>query len=179
MINMRVALLYGPVHISTLVSWFILRIWDANIGHSGYDFSWAPVQLLPFCTNDEFHDFHHSKNVGNYASHFRFWDMIFGTNKDFTKFKMQQLLPVKNEWQIYDDMNAIQNMDTDECAYLGGSISFINAFWRVDQTERAETWPIDENDRWLSTHRPWYRLSWDHQTQYIDRNRFEVCQIET
>ena len=52
LMNMRILLLTGPLHLSTLVSWFVLRIWDANSAHSGYNFSWAPIQLLPFCTND-------------------------------------------------------------------------------------------------------------------------------
>lgn len=89
LINMRLVCFYGPIHISTIVSWFILRIWDANIAHSGYNFSWAPLQLLPFCANDEFHDFHHTTNSGNYGSHFRFWDTLFGTNKEFIKYKAQ------------------------------------------------------------------------------------------
>lgn len=89
LINVRLALLYGPVHISTLVSWFILRIWDANLAHSGYKFPWAPIQLLPFCTNDDFHDFHHSQNSGNYGSEFRWWDLLFGTTSDFLKCKRQ------------------------------------------------------------------------------------------
>lgn len=100
LINMRLACLYGPMHISTVVIWFVLRIWDANIGHSGYNFSWAPLQLLPFCTNDEFHDFHHTTNSGNYGSHFRFWDILFGTNKDFIKFKTK-CPPQKDKKEVW------------------------------------------------------------------------------
>ena len=87
LVNMRIVMLFGPLHLTTLVSWFVLRIWDANSAHSGYNFSWAPIQLLPFCTNDEFHDYHHTKNVGNYGSHFRIWDTVFSTNASYRKFK--------------------------------------------------------------------------------------------
>jgi methylsterol monooxygenase len=80
---LKFALLVGPVNISTFVIWLIFRVWDAYNGHSGYVFSWSPLQLLPFTTNDEFHDFHHTQNCGNYGSHFRFWDSVFGTNDQF------------------------------------------------------------------------------------------------
>ena len=60
---------------------------DAYSGHCGYMWSWNPTQILPFCTNDEFHDFHHSQNCGNYGGHFRFLDTFFGTNKIFNEYK--------------------------------------------------------------------------------------------
>jgi sterol desaturase/sphingolipid hydroxylase (fatty acid hydroxylase superfamily) len=73
----------------------ILRIYDGYNGHSGYNFSWTPLQLLPFCTNDDFHDFHHSHNCGNYGSQFRFLDTIFNTNKPFRDFKRKQRIATK------------------------------------------------------------------------------------
>jgi len=87
---MRGAMLFGPLHINTLVFWYIFRMWDAHSGHCGYIFPWTPLQLLPFCTQDEFHDFHHTRNFGNYGSHFRFWDSLFGTNKAFREYKQKQ-----------------------------------------------------------------------------------------
>jgi sterol desaturase/sphingolipid hydroxylase (fatty acid hydroxylase superfamily) len=78
---MKLAALVGPFNLSTFVIWVIFRILDAYNGHCGYVFSWTPLQLLPFCTNDEFHDFHHTQNCGNYGSHFRFLDSLFGTNR--------------------------------------------------------------------------------------------------
>ena len=77
----KVAELYAPLHVTTMSLWLIYRMWDGNNGHCGYNFSWALLQVLPFCTNDDFHDFHHSHNVGNFASSFRIWDCIFETNK--------------------------------------------------------------------------------------------------
>lgn len=89
-IYMSVAMLYAPLHINTLVIWYIFRVWDANQGHCGYVFPWTPLQLMPFCTNDEFHDFHHTRNSGNYGSQFRFWDSLFGSNSDFRAYKAKQ-----------------------------------------------------------------------------------------
>ena len=80
---MKAASIVGPFNISTLVIWFIFRLWDAFNGHCGYVFSWSPLQLLPLCTNDDFHDYHHSRNSGNFGSHFRFWDCVFDTNRSF------------------------------------------------------------------------------------------------
>ena len=39
--------------------------------------------MLPFVFGPTFHDYHHSKNVGNYAGSCYIWDAIFGTSKEF------------------------------------------------------------------------------------------------
>lgn len=88
---MKLASLVGPFHLSTFVIWVIFRVFDAFNGHSGYSFSWTPIQILPFCTNDEFHDFHHTQNCGNYGSQFRFWDTVFDTNREFREYKKKKL----------------------------------------------------------------------------------------
>lgn len=79
--------MFGPVHINTIAIWLILRIYDAYNGHSGYMFSWTPIQILPFCTYEDFHDFHHSHNCGNFSSQLRIWDILFGTNQRFKEYK--------------------------------------------------------------------------------------------
>lgn len=75
--------LFGPIHMNTRIIWTLLRIWDACNGHCGYKFSWAPLQLIPFCASEDYHDFHHSNNSGNYAGQFRILDSLFGYNEDF------------------------------------------------------------------------------------------------
>ncbi len=82
--------LFGPMHITTIVIWMILRMYDAYNAHCGYTFSWSPLQLLPFCTNDDFHDFHHSHNSCNYSAMFRFWDIVFDSSKDFREYKLKK-----------------------------------------------------------------------------------------
>jgi sterol desaturase/sphingolipid hydroxylase (fatty acid hydroxylase superfamily) len=93
-INIRLTMLISPLHITTLTIWFMLRICDVNIAHSGYKFPWAPIQLLPFCTNDEFHDYHHTRGYGNYGSFLRVWDSVFGYNREFRTIKREKLLTV-------------------------------------------------------------------------------------
>ncbi len=74
----------GPhMHITTVLSFTVLRVWETMDLHCGYEFPWSPFRLLPFASSAEYHDFHHSHNVGNYSSMFSFWDTIHGKNCDF------------------------------------------------------------------------------------------------
>jgi methylsterol monooxygenase/4-alpha-methyl-delta7-sterol-4alpha-methyl oxidase len=80
-----VKILDTKVHIATYMMWGIFRLGDSVQGHCGYDFSWSPYGLLPFTGSSSYHNFHHSKNVGNYGSLFTFWDTICGTNRSYYK----------------------------------------------------------------------------------------------
>ena len=78
--------LLGPnVHLYTVLAWYVIRFGETLDGHCGYEFSWSPFRLIPFSGSAEYHDFHHSANVGNYGSFFSIWDSVFGTNKAFYK----------------------------------------------------------------------------------------------
>ena len=73
-------------HFFTLLMWFALRTGETIDGHCGYDFSWSPYRLLPFSGGAQYHDYHHSHNVGNYSSFFTFWDTICGSNRHYFQF---------------------------------------------------------------------------------------------
>jgi methylsterol monooxygenase len=46
--------------------------------HLGYNLPWDPFNYWPWLSTAH-HDFHHSKNVGNYSlTYFRVWDTVFG-----------------------------------------------------------------------------------------------------
>ena len=77
------AILGPQCHIATVWAWYIIRFGENIDGHSGYEFSWSPYRLIPFSSSAEYHDFHHSANVGNYGSLFSIWDTVFGTNEVF------------------------------------------------------------------------------------------------
>ena len=83
--------LVGPMilgkhnHFYATVIWSIVRLLDSTEGHSGYEIPWSPLRLVPFATSNAYHDYHHSANVGNYASWFTVWDTLFRTNKDYYK----------------------------------------------------------------------------------------------
>lgn len=70
--SMAIAMIFMGVHGFTWFVWLAYRLWDTFQGHSGYAFPF-------YCRQTQFHDFHHTNNVGNYAS--EFMDTLFGTNK--------------------------------------------------------------------------------------------------
>jgi plant 4alpha-monomethylsterol monooxygenase len=84
--------MFGIIHMNTRIIWTLLRMWDAYNGHCGYMFSWAPLQLLPFCASEDYHDFHHSSNSGNYAGQFRLLDSFLGYNEDFWQHRYKRKL---------------------------------------------------------------------------------------
>jgi len=61
-------LLGSKMHFATHIVWTVIRIGETVAGHSGYEFSWSPYKLIPFMPPSSYHDFHHSKNLGNYGS---------------------------------------------------------------------------------------------------------------
>jgi sterol desaturase/sphingolipid hydroxylase (fatty acid hydroxylase superfamily) len=72
---------FCPVHITTAIAWLIFRILLTSDLHSGYMFPWDFYKLLPFTAPASYHDYHHTHNVGNYASSFMFIEALCGTNK--------------------------------------------------------------------------------------------------
>ena len=73
----------NSMHMSSLMIWGLVRTLESHDGHSGYDFPWSPFRLVPFGTDATYHDYHHSKNVGNFSSTMTIWDTVFNTNQDF------------------------------------------------------------------------------------------------
>jgi sterol desaturase/sphingolipid hydroxylase (fatty acid hydroxylase superfamily) len=80
-------MLYGEerVHLIVWVTWVFYRTVNTAEGHSGLDTPWSPFKIIPFCSINAYHDFHHFRNLGNYGSFFMIWDAIFGTNTHFFK----------------------------------------------------------------------------------------------
>ena len=73
------------VHVVTIYMWVIFATTFALLSHSGYDLPWNPYGVFPFGHNSSFHDYHHSKNVGNFGLFSVFWDATCGTNKSYVK----------------------------------------------------------------------------------------------
>lgn len=63
-------------HIFTFYMWVIFVTFESIDGHTGFDFPWSPLRVLPFSTHPALHDYHHSHNLGNYGAYFIFWDTI-------------------------------------------------------------------------------------------------------
>ena len=73
------------MHCLTVFAWYVVRMSETLDGHGGYEFSWSPFRLIPFSGSSEYHDWHHSENIGNYASFFCIWDTVFNTNHHYFK----------------------------------------------------------------------------------------------
>ncbi|MGC5327438.1 sterol desaturase family protein [Brevibacillus sp. SYSU BS000544] len=75
--------LAGPVllgsHVVTIWIWIVFRQWLAANEHCGYEFPWNPNRIFPFYDGVAYHDYHHSKNKGNYAAFTGLWDRVFNT----------------------------------------------------------------------------------------------------
>jgi methylsterol monooxygenase len=67
------------LHILTMYTWIVLRVFQAVDAHSGYEFPWSLHHFFPVWAGAEHHDVHHEKFIGNYASSFRWWDFVLDT----------------------------------------------------------------------------------------------------
>ena len=78
--------LLGKMHIITSFLWTFYICALAVTQHVGYDLPWFPWDAFFFGMNINYHDYHHSANVGNYGIFSTFWDAICGTNKHYYKY---------------------------------------------------------------------------------------------
>jgi sterol desaturase/sphingolipid hydroxylase (fatty acid hydroxylase superfamily) len=79
-------------HLVVVWIWFAIRIFEAIYAHSGYHF--IPYSISEWFSSGEFHEFHHSHNVGNYGAFTTIWDKLMGTEVAF-----QEYLKKKKETQ--------------------------------------------------------------------------------
>ena len=76
-------ILGSNLHFTTLILWTIVRGIETHDAHCGYEFPWSPFRLIPFGGDASYHDYHHTRNVGNYGTFMTIWDTVFDTNKDY------------------------------------------------------------------------------------------------
>ena len=80
-----IGLMLGPtllgrrMHLFTKLFWMLIRVGEAMDGHCGFELPWSPFRLLPFSNSSEYHDWHHTRNQGNFGSWFNWWDTLCGT----------------------------------------------------------------------------------------------------
>jgi sterol desaturase/sphingolipid hydroxylase (fatty acid hydroxylase superfamily) len=91
-IGFKVLSRFYPVHIVTTTAWLIYRILLTSDLHSGYEFPWDVYKLLPFSAPASYHDYHHSHNVGNFASSFMLIEALNGNNDEYYKFMANKKL---------------------------------------------------------------------------------------
>lgn len=78
-----IPLVYGyftqSLHLFTINTWIILRLFQAIDAHSGYEFPWSLHNFIPFWAGADHHDEHHHWFIGGYSSSFRWWDYFLDT----------------------------------------------------------------------------------------------------
>ncbi|CDW89890.1 UNKNOWN [Stylonychia lemnae] len=79
-------ILGSKMHFYTFMIWGTHRITNNVIAHSGYNFPWIPNDMVLFHSSAQYHDYHHSHNVGNYAGLFTIWDTLIGANNSYYKY---------------------------------------------------------------------------------------------
>lgn len=82
---------FFKVHIFIFIFWQTYKLYNSAEGHCGYEFPWSPTRVLPLIYGARYHDFHHSKNVGNYATSFYLIELLWGTNKVFFDRELAEL----------------------------------------------------------------------------------------
>ena len=85
--QLGIGMLGFRMHLVTTYVWAFYRLGETADAHSGYEFPWSPFRLLPFSAPASYHNFHHSHNLGNYASFYALWDSLFATNHAYYKFR--------------------------------------------------------------------------------------------
>lgn len=79
------------------------------------DFPWSLHHIVPFWSGAEHHDFHHMAFTNNYATSFRLWDWVFGTDTKYREYKKKVKAAramMKNATQ--EERDAFERKLTDE-----------------------------------------------------------------
>jgi sterol desaturase/sphingolipid hydroxylase (fatty acid hydroxylase superfamily) len=78
------------MHGFTLTVFTFIRVWETVDAHCGYNFPWSPFNKMPsWMGGADRHDFHHSKNMGNFGL-FAFWDKMMGTDQHYEEWKAKR-----------------------------------------------------------------------------------------
>jgi methylsterol monooxygenase len=77
-------------HMVVVWAWMLARLIETIDVHSGYDFPFNPLHLIPGYAGARFHDFHHMNFNGNYSSTFVWWDKLFGTDAQYKEYTKQK-----------------------------------------------------------------------------------------
>ena len=74
-------------HSFTLFQWIGWLIMANIDDHVGYAFPWSPVRWFPLAAATEQHEFHHSKNMGCFASKLSIYDTLFKSELPYLKWR--------------------------------------------------------------------------------------------
>jgi len=95
MLLQSVGAMIGPVFFAMPLKyywmWLAIRQLQGVLDHTGFDFPWEPLGLIPGVGGTKFHDDHHRYFKANYASCFSFIDYMFGTDIEAYRRKRKKL----------------------------------------------------------------------------------------
>jgi sterol desaturase/sphingolipid hydroxylase (fatty acid hydroxylase superfamily) len=78
-------------HSFTLFQWLAWAI-VANIDdHCGYEFPWSPVRWFWMAGGTDMHEFHHSNNMGCFASKLALYDVLFESKQKYVEWHKKRL----------------------------------------------------------------------------------------
>lgn len=84
-------------HSITLFEFTLYTLYANYDDHIGYSFPWSPVRWIPFASLTEQHEFHHSVNLGCFASKLNIYDKIFHSENVYLKWVMRRNLVEKRD----------------------------------------------------------------------------------
>ncbi|GMI07962.1 hypothetical protein TrVE_jg13305 [Triparma verrucosa] len=84
------AVVVAAPHSFTLFHWVFWLLIANYDDHCGYSFPWSPVRWFPLAGLTDQHEFHHSKNMGCFASKLGIYDMIFKSDTVYNKWKAKR-----------------------------------------------------------------------------------------
>ncbi len=109
-VNIGPIILGSQVHLATYLIWVIVAQMETADQHSGYEFPWSPYRLVPFSVSTDYHNFHHSHNVGNYCSVSTFWDTFCNTNSVYFKHLEKKALAGEKIESKIDRQDPVKNI---------------------------------------------------------------------
>lgn len=76
------------------IAWLLVANYD---DHCGYEFPWSPVRWFWLAGRTDQHEFHHSKNLGCFASKLGLYDMIFKSDMKYNIWRTKRKQKAHNE----------------------------------------------------------------------------------
>lgn len=77
-------------HSIILVQFLVWAVVTNLDDHVGYEFPWSPVRWFWFSARTDQHEFHHSKNMGCFASKLNIYDKIFDSEEPYLKWRSKR-----------------------------------------------------------------------------------------
>ncbi|PRP72987.1 hypothetical protein PROFUN_14650 [Planoprotostelium fungivorum] len=85
-----IAVTTQDIHMFTVMCWMIFRMLQSLESHCGYELPYGFKTVIPFWSGADHHDYHHQAFTNCYATSFRWWDSLMGTDMRYHAFRQRQ-----------------------------------------------------------------------------------------